>query len=65
MILIATGTLGQDGNLVAGEGKIGLLENGYFADIIAVDENPLDNIRTLENVVFVMKGGVVIKNISK
>jgi imidazolonepropionase-like amidohydrolase len=53
------------GNLVAGEGKIGLLENGYFADIIAVDENPLDNIRTIENVVFVMKGGMVIKNISK
>lgn len=39
------------GNLVAGEGKIGLLENGYFADIIATEENPLDNIRTLENVI--------------
>jgi imidazolonepropionase-like amidohydrolase len=34
------------------------------ADIIALDENPLDNIRTLENVVFVMKGGEVIKNIN-
>jgi imidazolonepropionase-like amidohydrolase len=52
------------GVLLAGEGKIGLLQNGYFADIIASDENPLDNIRTLENVVFVMKGGEVIKNIS-
>ena len=52
------------GVLLAGEGKIGLLQNGYFADIIALDENPLDNIRTLENVVFVMKGGEVIKNIS-
>jgi imidazolonepropionase-like amidohydrolase len=51
------------GNLVAGEGKIGVLENGYFADIIGLDENPLDNIRALENVVFVMKGGDVIKNI--
>lgn len=51
------------GNLVAGEGKIGLLENGYFADIIALEENPLDNIHTLENVVFVMKGGEVIKSI--
>lgn len=49
------------GNLVAGEGKIGLLENGYFADIIAVEENPLDNILTLENVIFVMKEGEVIK----
>jgi imidazolonepropionase-like amidohydrolase len=51
------------GILLAGEGKIGLLQNGYFADIIAVAENPLDNIRALENVVFVMKGGDVIKNI--
>lgn len=52
------------GVLLAGEGKIGLLQNGYFADIIALEENPLDNIRTLENVVFVMKGGDVIKNIN-
>lgn len=52
------------GILMAGEGKIGLLSNGYFADIIALDENPLDNIRALENVVFVMKGGEVIKNIN-
>lgn len=49
------------GELLAGEGKIGLLQNGYFADIIAVEENPLDNIRTLEKVVFVMKEGEVIK----
>lgn len=49
------------GVLLAGKGKIGLLENGYFADIIALDENPLDNIRALENVIFVMKEGVVVK----
>lgn len=49
------------GELLASEGKIGLLQNGYFADIIAVEENPLDNIRTLEKVVFVMKEGEVIK----
>ena len=53
------------GNLVAGEGKIGLLENGYYADIIAVDENPFDNLQTLENVVFVMKEGEVFKNFGK
>lgn len=53
------------GVLLAGEGKIGLIQNGYFADIIAVEENPLDNIRTLENVVFIMKEGDVIKNIGK
>ena len=40
-----------------GEIKVGLM-----ADIIAVDENPLDNIKTTESVQFVMKGGVVYKN---
>lgn len=52
------------GNLVAGEEKIGLIKEGYCADIIALDENPLENIRTLENVVFVMKEGEVFKNIN-
>jgi imidazolonepropionase-like amidohydrolase len=50
------------GVLVAGEGKVGLLENGYYADIIAVEKNPLTNIETIENVVFVMKDGKVIKS---
>lgn len=50
------------GALVAGEGKIGLIEPGYFADIIAVAENPLENISTIEKVHFVMKEGVVFKN---
>jgi imidazolonepropionase-like amidohydrolase len=50
------------GSLVAREGKIGLIEPGYFADIIAVPENPLENILTLENVHFVMKEGSIVKN---
>jgi imidazolonepropionase-like amidohydrolase len=37
------------------------LEVGKLADIIAVEGNPLDDIRVLERVVFVMKGGAVIK----
>lgn len=41
--------------------KVGTLEPGKLADIIATDENPLKNIHTLENVVFVMKEGVVYK----
>jgi len=41
---------------------IGAIKTGFQADIIAVNENPLENIRTLENVQFVMKGGVVFKN---
>ena len=39
----------------------GFLTQGMAADIIAVPENPLDNLKTLKNVVFVMKDGVVIK----
>jgi imidazolonepropionase-like amidohydrolase len=33
-----------------------------FADIIAVDGDPLKDITTLQNVKFVMKGGEVVKN---
>lgn len=41
--------------------KIGTLEVGKFADIVATDENPLTNIKTMEKVSFVMKEGVVYK----
>jgi imidazolonepropionase-like amidohydrolase len=39
--------------------KIGTLEVGKFADIVATDENPLKNIKTMEKVSFVMKEGIV------
>lgn len=41
--------------------KIGVLAKGFVADIVAVNDNPLDNIHTLENVIFVMKDGKVYK----
>lgn len=41
--------------------EIGQIKPNFFADIIAVNENPLDNIKTLENVTFVMKNGVIYK----
>ncbi|WP_242082868.1 metal-dependent hydrolase family protein [Aestuariivivens sediminis] len=40
----------------------GEIKSGFLADIIAVNLNPIENIRTLENVVFVMKDGIVFKN---
>ncbi|HEX6802051.1 MAG TPA: amidohydrolase family protein [Terriglobales bacterium] len=43
------------------EGQIGQLKSGYFADVIAVPGNPLNDIGVLENVAFVMKGGVVYR----
>ncbi|MGI9308358.1 MAG: amidohydrolase family protein [Gammaproteobacteria bacterium] len=39
----------------------GTLEAGKLADIIAVDASPLDDIGALKDVVFVMKGGTVVK----
>jgi imidazolonepropionase-like amidohydrolase len=42
--------------------KIGSIENGKFADIIAVDGDPLTDITILQNVQFVMKAGVVYKD---
>ncbi len=41
--------------------KIGTVEKGKLADLVASDENPLQNIKTLEKVSFVMKEGVVYK----
>lgn len=40
----------------------GEIKEGLLADIIAVDSNPLNDIKILENVKFVMKGGIVYKN---
>lgn len=39
--------------------KLGTIEAGKLADLIATDENPLKNIKTMEKVSFVMKDGVV------
>jgi imidazolonepropionase-like amidohydrolase len=39
----------------------GQIKEGFDADIIGVNENPLANIRTLEEVAFVMKEGKVYK----
>src|SRR6187551_78153 len=41
--------------------KIGTIEKGKLADLVASDENPLQNIKTLEKISFVMKEGVVYK----
>ncbi len=41
--------------------EIGSIEAGKEADIIAVDQNPVENIETMTRVSFVMKGGKVYK----
>jgi imidazolonepropionase-like amidohydrolase len=41
--------------------SIGQLKTGYFADIVAVPGNPLDDISVVEHVSFVMKNGAVVR----
>lgn len=47
--------------LLGWEGQIGTLKPGYFADVIAISGNPLQDISALKSVAFVMKGGVVYR----
>ena len=42
--------------------RVGAIEPGRFADIVAVEANPLEDIRQLENIKFVMKGGQIVRN---
>jgi imidazolonepropionase-like amidohydrolase len=51
---VAAGVLGMTD-------KIGTIEAGKLADIVGTDENPLQNIKTMEKISFVMKDGVVYK----
>lgn len=48
-------------NILGMGDKIGSIEAGKLADIVAVNENPTTNIKTMEKVTFVMKDGVVYK----
>jgi len=43
------------------ENELGQIKKGFLADIIAVNDDPTEKISTLENVVFVMKDGIVYK----
>jgi len=58
---IQTATI-NDADLLGWSDKIGTLEAGKWADIIAVDGDPTKDVTTLQHVKFVMKGGEVVKN---
>ena len=42
--------------------NVGALEPGHYADLIAVSGDPLSDVRTLESVKFVIKGGTIARN---
>jgi imidazolonepropionase-like amidohydrolase len=48
--------------LIGWSDKVGALENGMYADLIAVDGDPVADIKTLQKTLFVMKAGKVIRN---
>ena len=52
----------NDADLLGWSDKVGTIEPGKWADVIAVDGDPLLDVTTLEKVKFVMKGGEVVKN---
>ena len=48
-------------DLLGWPNDVGSIAAGFFADIIAVNQNPLDDISVLQNVSFVMQGGKIYK----
>jgi imidazolonepropionase-like amidohydrolase len=49
-------------DLLGWSDKVGTIEAGKWADVIAVEGDPLKDVTTLQHVHFVMKGGQVYKN---
>jgi imidazolonepropionase-like amidohydrolase len=51
-----------DADMLGWQDRIGSIEQGKFADIVAVSGDPLKDITELERIKFVMKGGKIVKN---
>jgi imidazolonepropionase-like amidohydrolase len=57
---IRTATL-SNAELIGWQDRVGAIEPGKYADLIAVEGDPLRDVHALQNVSFVMKGGRVVK----
>lgn len=70
VLIMATSTnaqlLAMSGNRNPYPGKLGVVEEGAFADLLLVDGNPLENIHLIDdpakNLVVIIKGGAIAKN---
>ena len=51
----------ETAKLLRVEDRLGQIKPGMLADIIAVQNNPIEDISTVKNVSFVMKDGVIYK----
>jgi len=51
-----------DAQMLGWEDRIGSIEKGKFADLVAVSGDPLKDITETERMKFVMKGGKVYRN---
>jgi imidazolonepropionase-like amidohydrolase len=60
---IRTATL-ANAELIGWQDRVGAIEAGKYADLIAVEGDPLRDIHALQNVRFVMKGGRVVKEVA-
>ena len=58
---IQAGTM-TNAEMLGWQDRIGSIDKGKFADMIAVSGDPLTDITELQRVKFVMKGGKVVKN---
>ena len=58
---LRAGTI-EAATLLGAEDRLGTIENGKQADMIAVDQDPTRDISALRNIRFVMKGGKVVRN---
>jgi imidazolonepropionase-like amidohydrolase len=61
--MVSANSLGAEALGMAGQ--IGSIAPGLEADIIALDGDPLKDITAVRRVVFVMKGGIVYKNVAR